>query len=37
MREAPADLDYDVTLAQLSRAQVRLEVAARAGHAAAAH
>ncbi len=36
MREAAADLDYDVVLAQLSRAEVRLEVAAHAGHTATA-
>jgi len=32
---ASADLDYDATVATLSRANVRLEVAARAGHATA--
>jgi F-type H+-transporting ATPase subunit epsilon len=34
LRQASADLDYDTTLFALRRAEVRLEVAARAGHAA---
>ena len=33
LAQASADLDYDATLATLSRANVRLEVAARAGQA----
>ena len=33
LAQASADLDYDATLATLSRATVRLEVAARAGQA----
>ncbi|MGA2903043.1 MAG: F0F1 ATP synthase subunit epsilon [Candidatus Korobacteraceae bacterium] len=36
LRQAAADLDFDATLYALRRAQVRLEVAARAGHAAVA-
>jgi F-type H+-transporting ATPase subunit epsilon len=35
LAQASPDLDYDATLATLSRADVRIEVAARAGHAAA--
>jgi F-type H+-transporting ATPase subunit epsilon len=35
MREASPELDYDATLAKLSRAQVRLDVAAHAGHTVA--
>lgn len=34
LQKADADLDWDATLAKLSRAQVRLEVAARAGQTA---
>ena len=37
MQKAAADLDYDVTLTALSRANVRLEVAARAGQAITHH
>ena len=33
---AAADLDFDATLFALRRAEVRLEVAAKAGHTAAA-
>jgi F-type H+-transporting ATPase subunit epsilon len=36
LREAPADLDYDATLAALRRAELRLDVAAKAGHTAVA-
>jgi len=37
LQRAAADLDFDATLYALRRAEVRLEVAARAGHTAAAH
>ena len=37
LRQAPADLDYDKVNFALRRAEVRLEVAAHAGHAAATH
>src|SRR5271165_4650902 len=37
LRNPPADLDFDATLYAQRRAEVRLEVAARAGHATAAH
>src|SRR5271167_4608638 len=37
LRKAAADLDYDATLYAQRRAEVRLEVAARVGHATAAH
>jgi F-type H+-transporting ATPase subunit epsilon len=36
LRQASADLDYDTVNFALRRAEVRLEVAARAGHTAAA-
>ncbi len=36
LRQASADMDYDAVNAALRRAEVRLEVAARAGHVAAA-
>ena len=36
LRQPSADIDYDAVNAALRRAEVRLEVAARAGHAAAA-
>ena len=36
LRTAAADLDFDATLFALRRAEVRLEVAARAGHTSAA-
>jgi F-type H+-transporting ATPase subunit epsilon len=37
LRRAAADLDFDATLFALRRAEVRLEVAARVGHAALTH
>ena len=37
LRQAAPDLDYEATNFALRRAEVRLEVAGRAGHAAAAH
>jgi F-type H+-transporting ATPase subunit epsilon len=37
LKRAAADLDFDATLYAQRRAEVRLEVAARAGHAPAAH
>jgi F-type H+-transporting ATPase subunit epsilon len=37
LRRAAADLDYEATLFALRRAEVRLEVAARAGQATTAH
>ncbi len=37
LRRQDPELDYDATLLALRRAEVRLEVAARAGHTAAAH
>jgi F-type H+-transporting ATPase subunit epsilon len=37
LRKQDPELDYDATLLALRRAEVRLEVAARAGHTAAAH
>jgi len=37
LRNPSADMDYDAVLFALRRAEVRLEVAAKAGHAAAAH
>jgi F-type H+-transporting ATPase subunit epsilon len=37
LKRAAADLDFDATLYAQRRAEVRLEVAARAGHTTAAH
>ncbi len=37
LRKAAPDLDFDATLYAQRRAEVRLEVAARVGHATAAH
>jgi len=37
LRKQDPELDYDATLMAQRRAEVRLEVAARAGHTAAAH
>ncbi len=37
LQKAAPDLDYDATLASQRRAEVRLEVATRAGHTARAH
>jgi len=37
LRQQDPELDYDATLRALRRAEVRLQVAARAGHTAAAH
>ncbi len=37
LRQAPADLDFDATLYAQRRAEVRLQVAARVGHAIATH
>ena len=37
LRNPSPDMDYDTVLFALRRAEVRLEVAAKAGHAAAAH
>lgn len=37
LREAPADLNFDAALYAQRRAEVRLQVAARVGHASVAH
>ena len=37
LRQPPADLDYDAALHAQRRAEVRLEVAAHAGHASTSH